>query len=480
MTSLDMSIVTVALPSIGHSLSASPASLQWVVSGYALAYGLVPILAGRLGDDIGRRRMLLLSSAAFVVLSAVVGFSNTPLAIDLARIAQGLAAGMINPQISGIVQQLFAPDERGSAFSAVGVMTSVSIAAGPPMAGGILTLLGPELGWRALFFINVPVGIVSVSACYRLLPHIPTRSRRGRLDLFGVGLLALSLLGLLFGAVQYDAGQDARLFLLFVPAVAAGAGFVGWERRMAARGGHPLIDLDLLRVRSFTNGLYIGALFFAAFGAAPLLLALYVQDGLGLSAGRSGLIAAAYAVGSVASAPVGGRLVRRYGRRVSVVGLSVFGTGIVTLAALAAAYSNEPSVGLLLPLPLVIAGLGGGGVSNPNQALTLVDVDVAHGSTAGGILQTSQRVGSALGVASVTAVFYALTAHMSGDRAVAYGRAYALGIGCAALFVAGALAIAVRDLREAGPDQLARHMLRPTRFAQALPPQEHRSVDADD
>jgi EmrB/QacA subfamily drug resistance transporter len=452
MTTLDASIVIVALPTIGRSLHTGTAQLQWVVSGYALAFSVVPIVGGRLGDDLGRRRVLLLSTAGFLIASAAVALAPTPLAIDVSRVAQGLAGGLINPQISGIIQQLFPRRDRGVAFSMVGVSNSIAIACGPVLAGGIILLGGPHLGWRLLFFLNLPIGIASLLGCSRLLAPDARRMRRRRLDLVGLTLLAAAVSCVVFPAVQFDSNHDSRLLLLLVPAAAFSAGLLAWERRLHRAGGWPLLDLDLFRIRSFSLGLRIGMLYFAAFGVAPLVLALYLQDGLGYSAGRSGLIAGAYALGSVVSAPVGGRLVRRLGRRLTLGALGVFGLGFLGLIAVVASSFGiaATTVGLVLLVPLVVAGLGGGCVSNPNQALTFADVDVRSGSTAGGMLQTAQRVGQAIGTGVVSAVFYALVAQSPSSgttRRADYAHAYMASIGAAVLFVLGAMWFAWLDLR---------------------------------
>src|SRR4051794_33691887 len=204
LTLLDVSIATVALPSIGRGLGADASDLQWVVSGYALAFGMVPIIAGRLGDDRGRRRMLLIGIAAFVVFSALVGLAPTPGVIIAGRVLQGLAGGLLNPQVSGLVQQLFPPAERGKAFGVLGAAVGIATAAGPVVGGVIIALGGPEFGWRLCFLVNVPIGILSFILCAKLLPDAPPRTQTRPLDLPGVGLLTLGVFGVLFPAVQFD------------------------------------------------------------------------------------------------------------------------------------------------------------------------------------------------------------------------------------------------------------------------------------
>jgi EmrB/QacA subfamily drug resistance transporter len=453
MTLLDVSIVTVALPSIGASTGAGPSQLQWVVSGYALAFGMVPIIGGRLGDDRGRKRMLLLGIAAFVVCSALVGLAPSPGVLIAGRVLQGLAGGLINPQVSGLVQQLFPRAERGKAFGVIGSAVGIATAAGPVVGGALIGLGGPEFGWRLCFLVNLPVGVIALVLCSRLLPTAPHPEHRRPLDLPGAALLALGVFGLLFPAVQFDADHDARLALLLVPALAVLAGFVGWERGPGRRRGYPLVDLRLFRIRSFADGCVLAVLFFCAYTGTPLVLALFLQEGLGFTPLQSGLTASAYAVGTALSAPVGGRLVPRLGQRVLVGALAVFGAGVTAAALVAALLAGQAAPGtvaLAMAPVLLLAGLGGGSVITPNQALSLADVDARGGSTAGGVLQTAQRIGNAVGAAAITAVFYAAASSAAPDgtqRQADYGHAYALSLVVSVVFAAAALALAVRDVR---------------------------------
>src|SRR3954447_11876844 len=186
ITLLDVSIVNVALPSISRGIGAGPSELQWVVSGYALAFGMVPIIAGRLGDDRGRKRMLLIGIASFVAFSAMVGLAPTPGILIAGRVLQGLAGGLLNPQVSGLVQQMFPPVERGKAFGALGAAVGIGTAAGPVIGGAIIALGGEDFGWRPCFLVKRPVGLASLILCARLLPSPAPRTETRRLDLPGV------------------------------------------------------------------------------------------------------------------------------------------------------------------------------------------------------------------------------------------------------------------------------------------------------
>lgn len=456
MTLLDLSIVNVALPSIRAGLGAGASEVQWVVSGYALAFGMVPIIAGRLGDDRGRRFMLLAGIVGFILTSLVVGLAPNPGVLIAGRVLQGVSGGLINPQVSGLIQQLFPRSERGRAFGLLGGAVGIATATGPVLGGAIIGLGGAELGWRLTFIINVPVGIASFVLCRRWLPADPVRGTAARrpLDLAGAGLLALGVFAVLFPAVQYDSSRDLRLAYLLLPAALVLAGFVVWERGPARRGGHPLIDLELFRIRSYSDGLGVAVLYFAAFTGTPLVLSLFLQEGLGFSALRSGLTASTFAVGAAVSALVGGRLVNRYGGRLLVGALGLFVVGVAGAAAVVLALAGDVPdnhLALLLTGPLLVAGLGGGSVITPNQTLSLAEVDSVGGATAGGMLQTAQRVGSSLGTAVISAVFYAGAAGVvvtaGSATAAGYGQAYATSLLVAVGFSVAALALALRSVR---------------------------------
>ena len=462
MTLLDATIVVVALPSIGTALHADAAQLQWVVSGYALAFGVVPIIAGRLGDDRGRRRMLLIGIGGFVLTSALAGLASAPQMLLLARGLQGLAGGLVNPQVSGLVQQLFPLRERGRAFGMIGLTVGLAQAAGPVVGGVIIALGGVHLGWRFTFLINVPVGTLAFLLAWRMLPRDVTAARPRPLDLPGAALLALGLGGLLYPIVEYDADRDARRLVILAPALLVLAGFVWWERGPARRHGHPLIDTRLFRVRSYADGLGLALLYFAGFSGTQLVLSLFLQDGLGFSALKSGLTACSLAVGLAIGAPIAGRYVARRGRTVLVVALAIFAVGVagaVVSVWFSAGRVPAGTIALLLVPALFVAGVGGGSVITPNQALSLAGVDASGGSTAGGMLQTAQRVGAAIGTAALTATFYARLSGQSGtttSRAVRYAPAYSPALTVTLVLAVLALWLAVIDARhEQRPDSLA-------------------------
>ena len=237
MTLLDVSVTNVALPSIGSATGAGPSELQWVVSGYTLAFGLVPVLAGRLGDDHGRRLMFQVGVAGFAVTSVIAGLAPGPTMLIVARVLQGLSGGLINPQVSGLVQQMFRGPERGRAFGFLGTTVGLGTALGPLVGGALIVLGGPDLGWRLVFFINVPVGVVVIALARRFLPETPPTGRH-RLDVVGSLVLGLATFCVLFGAVQTESAGPVVLWL-GVPALGLLALFYRRERRLTERGARP-------------------------------------------------------------------------------------------------------------------------------------------------------------------------------------------------------------------------------------------------
>ncbi len=441
MTLLDVSVTNVALPSIARSTGAGPAELQWIVSGYTLSFGLVPVLGGKLGDVHGRRLMFQVGVAGFAVASVLSGLAPTAGILIAARVVQGLFGGLINPQTSGLVQQMFRGNDRGRAFGVLGTTVGLGTAIGPVVGGALIALGGPTLGWRLVFFINLPVAVVVLALSRRYLPAA-SGTERHRLDFLGAGLLGLATFCVLFACVEYDALHDTRLAWLGVPTVVLLGLFLRRERRLTAESRDPLVDLRLFRRPSFVSGITLALTFFPAMAGLPLVLAIYYQDGLGYTALESALGVTAYAVGSAVSAPLAGRVVTRIGRPLVVGGAVTFGLGAIALAVVAR-HVPDGHATLALAGPLFVMGCGQGAVITPNQTLALMDVDPQMGSTAGGVLQTGQRIGLAIGQALIGAVFFT---SLSGTSAASYSRALGHAVIAAICFVSLAIAIGVQDL----------------------------------
>src|SRR5690606_4872187 len=268
MAGLDVSIVNVALPSIREGVpDASEAGLQWILSGYALTFGLLLVPAGRLGDARGRRTVFTWGVTMFTLSSAACGLASTMPVLIAARLVQGLAAGMINPQVSGLIQQMFRGAERGRAFGALGATIGVSTAAGPLIGGALVSAFGAEHGWRLVFLVNVPIGLVLVPLAHRILPA-PSPAKEGRrqtMDPVGVPV------------IQQHQWAGAAKWLLVPASLALLAVFVAGERRYR---GEPVVDLSLFRMRSYGLGTAIAMFYFAGFTGIFFIFTLYLQSGL--------------------------------------------------------------------------------------------------------------------------------------------------------------------------------------------------------
>ncbi|RBY83382.1 MFS transporter [Blastococcus sp. TF02A-26] len=450
MSLLDVSIVSVALPSMTEGLSATPATIQWVVSGYALTFGLMLVPAGRLGDAYGRRRLFLIGLAGFVLASAAAGAAPTVELLVAARLVQGLAAGCLAPQNSALIQQLFRGAERGRAFGLFGATIGVSTAAGPVVGGLILALAGDADGWRWVFYVNVPIGALAFVLALRLLPRGGSGDR-GHIDVVGVALLAGGALALLFPLVEAESGGLSRLWWLFPVGLVLLATFAWWEQRVVHRGGQPVLDPRLVtRTRGYASGAGLGTVYFLGFSGIWLVLALFFQTGLDYTPLQSGLAVTPFALGSACTAVLAGRLVERYGRTLTVLGLAGVATGLAA-AALVLLLVPTHALGWALPLALLLGGLGGGFVISPNITMTLRNVPVEMAGAAGGALQTAQRFGAAIGTAALPGLFYVVLSSAGGDYAVAA----AAGLAVALLTTLAALALAVVDRRRDRRDDAA-------------------------
>ena len=440
MTLLDVSIVNVALPSIEQGLHAQPNELEWIVAGYALALGLLLVPSGRFGDAHGRRPVFMLGVALFVVASAACGLAPTAFVLVLMRVVQGFAGGLISPQISGLIQSLFRGEERGKAFGLFGSTIGVSTAVGPLIGGALIALFGAHDGWRAVFFVNLPIGAAILLLARRYLPAPTAAERRPQaLDPLGVVLLGAAVVCILVPFIEQRAWHSPLRLALFPLAAVLLVVWVLHERRYA-RTREPLVSLDLFRIRSYVLGAPVGLFFFAGFIAIFFIFTQYLQLGLNYPAWKSGLAATPFAIGGALVAPAASRQALRRGPKLVAFGLAMV---LVGLAGVWLAVGAHPGhdVALWTALPLLIAGLGGGLVISPNLTLTLSRVPVERAGSAGGLLQTGQRIGTAAGIAVTGSVFYNQLASSRGD----YASAFRHGIVSIGAFVAAALALVLAD-----------------------------------
>jgi EmrB/QacA subfamily drug resistance transporter len=404
MLLLDATIVNVAVPTIQRSLHAGYSAVEWVVSGYALSYGLLLIPAGRMGDRIGHKKVYLAGLAGFTAASALCGTSATAQELVAWRIVQGAMAGIINPPVLAVIQAVFPARERGKAFGWYGAVAGLATALGP-LAGGLLIAWNPNgLDWRPVFLVNLPVGVLGLIAALWLVPE--SRGKRAPLDLAGVGLVSAAMILLTYPLIEGQSADWAPwTFACIASALPVLAVFVAWERSVARRGGVPLVNPALFASRSFAAGSALGLVYFAGFIGLLFVLSLYLQIGLGWTALHAGLAILPFAAGTFGGAAMSDGLARRLGRGVLQIGSVV--VALATVALILVIHARGSAVtGWQLLVPLLIGGIGSGMVIAPNVEVVLSGVSWQDAGSAGGVLNTCQRLGQALGIAVVGVVFF--------------------------------------------------------------------------
>ena len=448
MCIIDVLVVNVAMPSIAASLHASGASLQLVVGGYTIAYAMLLITGARLGDRYGRRRAYLAGVLIFTAASLACALAPDSQALIGFRLIQGAGAAVLVPQVFSIIQLNFTGPARARALSAYAAVLSAGAVAGLVLGGVVVTADLFGTGWRPVFAINVPIGILLAAAVPRLVPPDDTSSaapaRRGRkLDLAGLATAACAvLLTVLPLVLGHEEGWPGWCFGCIAGGAVLAAGFVLTERRVAARGGDPLLNLAVLRAPALPSGLVTLALTQVGYGGLLFAFTLHLQAGLGESALRAGLSYLPMAV-VFGVAGYNWRRLPAAARRVLVPA----GLAVSTLAYLTLASGLHTGTGLLTWTGLAVAGLGLGLSVSPLLTQSLTYVPPARAADASGLLTTTVQLGQLLGVAAIGSVYLSRAA---GSRVSVTGRAAASaaamsGTACwlAVLSVAGLLAAAV-------------------------------------
>jgi EmrB/QacA subfamily drug resistance transporter len=416
MNLLDISIVNIAIPSIQRSLHASYADVQWALAGYTLAYALVLITGGRLGDTFGRKRLFLIGVIGFTLMSALCGAAQTPGMLIASRVAQGAFGAIMIPQVLSVIQVIFPAAERIKALAAFGVTAGLGTVSGP-LLGGLLTqhnLFG--LGWRPIFLINVPVGIIAVVAS-AILVRESRAPRPPRLDPVGVGLISAALLLLLYPLVQgRELGWPTWTFVSMAAAAPTLAVFIAWERAKDRRDGSPLVQLDLFRHRAFAVGIAIAITFFLGVTSFALILTLFLQIGLGFGPLHAGVTFLPFSVGVLLASGAAARLAPRFGRGVTMAGALVMAGGMTGLIATVHHYGGAVTTWELVPA-LVVAGLGMGTVLAPLADILLARVKPQDAGSASGLFNTALQVGASIGVAVIGVIFFGLLGSQSSSAA---------------------------------------------------------------
>jgi len=407
MQLLDTTITTVAVPSIQTKLGASSAEIQLVLAGYSLAFACALITGGRLGDIYGRRRLFLIGMVGFTVVSAICGAAPNPATLVVARLVQGLFSALMFPQVLSILQVVFPRTQRNKALAIYGATIGLATILGPVTGGALIDLNIAHSDWRAIFYINVPIGLLAIVLGALRVPESKVPGAP-RLDLPGALVVTLGLFMLVFPLViGRDQGWPVWSFVMMGCSVLVLAAFGAYERRRTAARNHPLINTTLFRQRPFTLGLIACIVFFTGIPSFFFVLLLTLQAGFTFSAVSAGAItlgfALAVAIGSARSSEVAKRL----GVRVLAVGCGLLILGQLGVIGTLTWMGRGLHGGYLIPA-LFVAGAGAGLFLAPVTNVILAGVDTDDAGSASGMLATAQQVGAAVGIACVGVIFFGL------------------------------------------------------------------------
>jgi EmrB/QacA subfamily drug resistance transporter len=434
MSALDGSIVNAILPVLTLRLAADVATVQWVVTIYLLVQSGLLLTFGRLGDMVGHRRVYAAGLALFVLASALCGAAGSVGALIGARAVQAVGASMLIAGAPPLLTHAFPPSHRGRVLGWMAAAVYLGLASGPPLGGWLATVLD----WRAVFLVNVPVGVVALALALRFVPGDAPSGRREPFDLAGAGVYVLGLVALLLALNQGHAWGWASAPVLGL----AAAGllllwlFTGVERRAAA----PMLDLGLFDRRAFSAPVLSAILHYMGISAAFFLVPFYLIQGRGLSPAEAGLILTAQPIVMAITASLAGAISDRFGsRRPATLGMVVVAAGLLLTSRL-----GDATPLAAVAVGLAVVGLGIGLFTTPNNAAVMAAVPAARRGVASGVLATARTLGVLLGVGMSGAIFSTVLASAAGD---APGTIAAVSVGlvaAAAIVLVGAVTSAAR------------------------------------
>lgn len=459
MQMVDTTIVNIALPSLATDLDATYSAQLLVATVYTLAFACTLMTSSRLGEMFGRRRVFLIALSGFTVASVLCGTATGATELIALRGLQGVTAAAASAQTIAIISVLFPRARHGVVFGIYGATAGVAAMLGPMLGGGLISADILGLGWRTIFLVNLPLGLLACALGFRQLPAVRSDEREP-LDLIGMALSSIGLFLLIYPlAVGREKGWPAWILMMLVGGLTILIVFVFYERRLQARGGSPLLRLDLFSNRSFSVGAVLSLTFFSVFAAFFFTVSIAAQFGLGYSAVRTGVLTFPFAVGAAVGSLASPLLVARIGARTLAVGMLGFAVCLGWLAAVIDPGSGALDLVVLLP-PLVIGGIGTGLFVAPLQATILSGTTTSNVGSASGSIPTIQQIGCSVGLAVISIVFFNQVAAQSHSAVSDAGANLKRGLESSA--VAPALQPAVVDeftrcaglqLRSAQPEQ---------------------------
>jgi MFS family permease len=412
MDVLDATIVNVAGPSVHRDLGGSASTLQWLSAAYTLAFAVLLIAGARLGDIFGRRRIFLIGSAGFTLFSAASAAAPTIEVLIAFRALQGAFGALMIPQGFGLIKQVFTDDaELGKAFGLFGPATGVPMLAAPIVAGALIDANLWGIGWRLVFLINVPIGVLALALAIRSLPRGATHPDV-KLDIGGVGFVGVALVAIIYPLIQgRTEGWPAWCFAMLAAGAVLLFVFLRYERR---RGSDALIEPTLLTNRAYLSGTAVALAFFGAFSGLLLCISLFGQLGEGWSPIHAGLTLTPMIVGMILGMVGSNAAVSRLGRHLFHIGILLIAAGTAGLA-LTVTGARTASTWDLVP-SLFFLGVGVGASIGQLFRFILTSVSMAEVGSASGVLEAVQQLSSALGVAVLGSIFfYAFGDHLPPD-----------------------------------------------------------------
>jgi EmrB/QacA subfamily drug resistance transporter len=428
MIMLDNTVVNVALPTIQRDVGAGLSELEWIVSGYALTFAALMLTGGKLADVFGRRRVFVIGLAIFSGSSLACALAPSSGFLIGARVVQGVGAALMNPASLSIISAAFPPRQRGTAIGIWAGVSALALAGGP-LVGGVLT---EHVGWSAIFYVNVPIGLVAIAASFLLIDESRDTTEGQRLDLPGLVSSAVALFALTYGLIEANAygWTSGRIVGAFAVAAAALAAFVLLERRQRA----PMLDLGLFRDGTFAGANVVLLLVALAIFGVFFFLSLYMQNVLGYSPVKAGLAFLPMTALITVVAPLAGRLSDRRGSRWLLAG------GMVLLAGQLLYLSRlgvHESFWTLVP-GMLMGGAGLGAAMAPATAAGLSGVPVDKAGVGSAVLNSSRQLGGSIGIALMGAIMVHEAGGRSTPAAFVHGLSVTLEV-AAAIAVAGAL-----------------------------------------
>jgi EmrB/QacA subfamily drug resistance transporter len=405
MELLDSTVVSVAAPTIRADLGGSYSLMQWLSVGYTLAMATLLLVGGRLGDVVGRRRMMLGGVGGFTAASVLCAIATTPEVLLSGRLLQGAFAALMIPQAFGLIRDMFPPADVPKALAALGPVMGIGALLGP-VVGGVLVeadLFGT--GWRAIFLINVPIGLAALAVARRHIPAVAPSAPDTRIDVIGALVAAAGAALLIFPLVQgAEHGWPSYSVPMILAAVVAFAVFGRRQVRLVRAGRAPLVQPSIFRHRAYVAGAGFAVCFLAAMGAL-FTIGVMLQIGLGFSPLTSCLVMAPWAVGAALGSGVSGALMAKHGRRILHVGLVLMAAGILGLTGVYQLAGTD--LGFLDLLPAVaVGGFGMGMIFVPLYDIILAGVDGSEMGSATGVLKSIDQIGTTMGVAVLGTVFF--------------------------------------------------------------------------